>query len=330
MVLDGQLKNTIPFETINLCDKVKPHSLTVLFAGLSQYWLNSSIQHEVEIKITHLYSMALQNGYPFFALIFAEILGKISQNSADYIPIIDRLRNETGMIPILPILEPEEPWKRSLHALIHATTLQQDPVQTVRLAWMIDFDKGNLEINPREQKLAPSGEWSKGRPLSLARLASPGNLSSLSIHDRKICVAIEKVLHPETHTVSYRLDMDRALVAMIGHPLLFLSASPTTPVEFIAGEPELLVEEYGNQLHIRFAQTITSDNVTVFQETPTRFKIITINDNHRRIAQITGKDGLTVPIEASDQVLTAIGNISSFMTVHSAIAADVSLSLIHI
>ena len=325
MVLDGQLKNTIPNETISLGDKEKPHSLTVLFAGLCQYWLNSSIQHEVEIKITHLYSIALQNGYLFFALIFAEILGKISQNSTDYLPFIDRLRKETGIIPVIPILEPEEPWKRSLHALIHATTIQQDPVQTIRLAWMIELDKGNLEINPREQKLALSGEWSKGRPLSLARLASPCNLNSLSIHDRKICNAIEKILHPETHGVSYRLDMDRALMAMIGHPLLFLSASPTTPVEFIAGEPELLVEEYGNQLHIRFAQSITSDNVTVFQETPTRFKIITINDNHRRIAQITGKDGLTVPIEASDQVLTAIGNISSFMTVHSAIAADVSM-----
>ncbi len=31
---------------------------------------------------------------------------------------------------------------------------------------------------------------------------------------------------------------------------------------------------------------------------------------------------MTVPLSASEQVLTAIGNISSFMTVHSAIAAD--------
>jgi SNF2 family DNA or RNA helicase len=325
MALDGQLKNTIPGENISFGEDESPHSLTVLFAGLCQYWLNSSIQPEVEKKITHLYSTALQNGYLFFALIFAEILGKISHSTPDYLPVIDELRKETGIISLISILEPEEPWKRSLQALIHATAIHQDPTQTIRMVWMIEFEKGNLVISPREQKLTPTREWSKGRPLSLARLASPQNLSYLSIQDRKICVAIEKILHPDTRGASYRLDMNKALIAMIGHPLLFLSASPTTPVEFIAGEPELLVEEWGSQLHIRFAQSITSDNVTVFQETPTRFKIITINDNHRRIAQITGKNGLTVPIEASEQVLTAIGNISSFMTVHSAIATDRSM-----
>jgi SNF2 family DNA or RNA helicase len=109
---------------------------------------------------------------------------------------------------------------------------------------------------------------------------------------------------------------------MINHPLLFLTQSPTSSVEFIIGEPELLVEERGGQLHIRFAQAVTKNSITVFQETPTRFKIIAINDNHRRIAQITGPDGLSVPLSASEQVLTAIGNISSYMTVHSAIAAD--------
>ncbi len=116
--------------------------------------------------------------------------------------------------------------------------------------------------------------------------------------------------------------MDKALLAMIGHPNLYLAESPLTPVEFVAGEPELFVEERGDNLHICFAHPITSDNINYYSETPTRVKIININDNHRRIAQITGKDGITVPMAASEQVLTAIGNISSFMTVHSAIAVD--------
>ena len=326
MVLDGQLKNTIPDGDLSLGEDENPHSLTVLFVGLCQYWLNSSIQPEVEERIISLYVAALQNGYLFFALIFAEILGKIAEKKDEYLPVIEDLREKTGIIPLITILEPEEPWKRSLQALIHATATQNGPAHAIRMAWMVEFHKGDLTITPREQKLAPSGEWSKGRPISLARLASSESLTYLSVQDRKICLAIEKSLHPETRSAGYKLDMDKALVAMIGHPHLFLSSSPTTPVEFIAGEPELLVQERGNQLHIRFAQTISSDNVTIYQETPTRFKVITINDNHRRIAQITGKDGLTVPIEASEQVLTAIGNISSFMTVHSAIATDASMN----
>jgi len=57
------------------------------------------------------------------------------------------------------------------------------------------------------------------------------------------------------------------------------------------------------------------------------------------VAEITGREGLRVPLEASRQVLDAIGNIASFMTVHSSIdvgmsAQDVSIveadSTIHI
>ena len=73
---------------------------------------------------------------------------------------------------------------------------------------------------------------------------------------------------------------------------------------------------------IRFAQPITADNYSIFHETPTRIKIISINDKHREIARQIGKDGLVVPVSASEHVLKLIGNSSSFMTVHSAIAGD--------
>jgi len=324
MVLDDEVHTAMSAGTPSIGEADEVHSLTILFAALCQYWLNSSVQPEIEKKIAVLYAKALKNGFFFFALVFAEILEKISDNAAEYTSIAHQLRQETRILSLIAVMEPEEPWKRSLQALIQATATQKDSAQAIRMAWMVEFERGVVSINPREQKLAPSGEWSKGRPLSLARLADANTLPYLNVQDRKICLAIEKILNPDTRAIGYKLDMDKALIAMIGHPHLYLSNSPSSPVEFIAGEPELLVQERGNHLHIRFAQSITSDNVTVFRETPTRFKIITINDNHRRIAQITGKDGLTVPLEASDQVLTAIGNISSFMTVHSAIAADAS------
>ncbi len=186
---------------------------------------------------------------------------------------------------------------------------------------MVEYTNGQMQISPKEQKRNQAGNWSKGRPISLSRLYS-GKLPYLSVQDRKISATIQKKVNSETHGISYHFDMDKTLPAMINHVLLFFNKSPATPVEFVSGEPELLVEERGSQLHIRFAQDVTENNITIYQETPTRYKIIEINDNHRRISQITGKEGLIVPIEASEQVLTAIGNISSFMTVHSAIAAD--------
>lgn len=300
------------------------HSLTLLIAGLCQYWLNSSIQPELENIFRTSLTRARANGYNLMALGFAEILEKISHEKKELLEILGELRQNTSLISLVALLEPEEPWKRSLQALINATVDRSATEQAMdtRLVWMVEYKNRKITVHPREQKQTATGEWSKGKPLSLARLYDSEKLKYLSLQDRKICRAILRKHNQETHSTSYSFNMEKLLINMVGHPQLFLAKSPTTPVEFVAGEPELLVEERGDQLHICFAQSITDGNISLFQETPTRFKVITINENHRRIAQITGKNGLVVPKEASEQVLTAIGNISSFMTVHSAIAVD--------
>lgn len=321
--LQARSNNTLPSEEMGFQKDEKPHSLTILFTALCQYWLNSSLQPDVKEQVDTLYHQALANDFHFFTLNLAAILAGTGHDTEENNSVVSHLQEKTGLFPLINVLKSEEPWKRNLQALIQVTSSQQvyNPSHGERLIWMVDDSKGKMQISPKEQKLNPSGSWSKGRPISLSRLYS-GKLAYLTIQDRKISTSIQKKVNPETHGVSYTFDMDKALPAMINHPLLFLAKSPVTPVEFVAGEPELLVEERGSQLRIRFSQQISDDNITVFHETPTRYKIIEINDNHRRIAQITGKNGLTVPIEASEQVLTAIGNISSFMTVHSAIAAD--------
>lgn len=324
LVIQGQRSSSVPQELLRLSAQKQQHSLTLLFTGLAQYWLNSSLQSELEKMLRLQLYRAKNNGYNLIALGFAEILEKISHEKSELEETLTELRRTTPIISLLSILEPEEPWKRSLQALIHATvdSDEGEASQDTRLAWMVEYKNGRINVSPREQKQGPTGEWSRGKPLSLGRLHESDKLHYLSLQDRKICRTIKRNHNPETHSTSYSFDMEKLLVNMVGHPLLFMAKAPATPVEFIAGEPELLVEESGDQLHIRFAQSITEGNVTVYQETPTRFKIISIQENHRRIAQITGKDGLTVPKEASEHVLTAIGNISSFMTVHSAIAVD--------
>ncbi|WP_419176959.1 DEAD/DEAH box helicase [Desulfosediminicola sp.] len=322
-VMSSHLNAVAPDEEPAIDDVTQLSSLSAVFAGLCQYWLNSAIDPELENFIVDSYTRAKENGYQLFASIFTELLAKTLHASDEYQEARARIEQELGIIPLLSILEPEEPWKRSLEALIHATTTaKEEPQKTVRLIWLIDVNGNTAQLSPREQKLLPTGNWSKGRPVSLSRLYQSSKLTFLTPQDRKICNAIKKIQNAETQGVNYNFDIDKALLAMIGHPLLFLGHSPTTPVELISGEPELLVEERGDLLHICFAQPITADNIALYKETPTRIKVIRISDNHRRIAQITGKDGLTVPKSASEHVLTAIGNISSFMTVHSAIATD--------
>jgi len=309
--------------TIDLSENPEPHSISVLFASLAQYWLNASLEPGVESVVRNYYLQAQENNYLFCSFILAELLSRITNDSSRYEESAKEISESTGLVSFLDILEPEEPWKRSLQALINisSTADQHSPEQDIRLAWLVTYENGVVTVNPREQKRSAEGLWSKGRPVSLARLHGTVKHSFLTLQDRKICMSIRKEESGDSQP-RYTLDTEKLLPALVGHPLLFLAHSPLTPVEFVSGEPELLVEERNELLHVRFSLPITSDNVTLLQETPTRFKVVRINENHRRISQITGQNGLTVPIEASEQVLTAIGNISSFMTVHSAIAAD--------
>ena len=299
-----------------------PSAVTVLFGALIQYWLTGTLEPDMEEAAQSCCRQADDHGYTMFVVILSRLLHQLQSDEGLELPVASDSTTEV-LRPFVDLIVPEEPWKRSLQALINVSSnaVQDYKDQDRRLIWLIGYENETLTVRPREQRLSDDGTWSRGRPISLARLHESSRMVFLTLQDRKICVAIRKTDSGEAQP-NYSFDRDKLLLALVGHPLLFLSDYPTTPIDFITGEPELLVENRGEELHINFALPVSGENIMLVRETQTRFKVVRINDNHRRIAAITGKTGLTVPVEASEEVLTAIGNISSFMTVHSAIGVD--------
>jgi SNF2 family DNA or RNA helicase len=320
-LIDSRLHQKNQPREIDLPDSFPPSAVTVLVGALTQYWLTGGLEQDMKTAVQAFCRKAAENDYGLFSLLFSALLEKTASSAGDP-PILSPPGSE-ALRPFIDLIEPEEPWKRSLQALISVSSsaVQEYKDQGRRLIWLIGYENEIFTIRPREQKLADDGSWSRGRPISLARLHETSRLPFLSLQDRKICLAIRKTESGESQP-HYSFNQEKLLPALVGHPLLFLHDHPNTPVDFIAGEPELLVENRGEELHINFALPVSGDNIMLVRETLTRFKIVKITDSHRRIAAITGRAGLTVPIEASEEVLTAIGNISSFMTVHSAIGAD--------
>ena len=320
-LIENRLHQKNQPEEILLPESPPPSAVTLLFGALTQYWLAGSLEPEMEKVVKDACHRAAEHHYGLFTLMFHELLKESAPSTPD--APIDPSPDSVLLHPFVDLIEPEEPWKRSLQALINisSSAVQEYQDQDRRLIWLIGYENEILTVRPREQRLSDDGNWSRGRPISLARLHESSGLTFLSLQDRKICLAIRKTDSGESQP-HYSFNQQKLLLALVGHPLLFLHDHPTTPVDFITGEPELLVENRGDELHINFALPVSGDTIMLVRETLTRFKVVRINDNHRRIAAITGKTGLTVPIEASEEVLTAIGNISSFMTVHSAIGAD--------
>lgn len=299
--------------------KEEDRSLTTLISILCLHWMGVEIPVEFQQALAKLHRRAEENGFLWLAMEAAELLATVDETHKELMPRAEKMRRQLGCRTITHIISPDESWKQSLQELIRVTRAARGIEQTIRLCWLVRFVDNMLLLTPKEQKRSSSGQWSKGRTVGLNRLAEQGAFEYLSEQDLEICSALEQVGDSSGKNGGFVFNMEKALPAIVGHPNVFLEKSQQIPVELVAGEPELVVESQGDSLFIHFVRDIGEGDVVVWQETPTRYRIVGITDEHRRVAEITGRNGLRVPVAASGQVLDAIGNIASFMTVHSAI-----------
>ena len=294
-------------------------SLTSLIALLSLYWMGVELPADFQDKLLSLHRRALESGFLWVAMESAELIFALNPSRTDMHETAHDLAERLQCRFLTHIAEPNAPWKQSLQELIEVASRIRAPERSTRLCWLVDHVANTLELTPREQKRLAAGGWTKGRGIALQRLLLDRDLDYLTGQDRTICTALAAREEHRDGNGKPAFDPGKALLALVGHPLVFLRRSPQTPVEIVAGEPELMVERRGESLFIHFSQDIGEGPVAVWPETPTRFRIIRIEEEHRKVAEITGRDGLLVPLAASRQLLDAIGDIASFMTVHSTI-----------
>jgi SNF2 family DNA or RNA helicase len=142
------------------------------------------------------------------------------------------------------------------------------------------------ELEPREQKRDAQGAWTRGRAISLKRLAEEGQtLDFLTAQDLQAAHTIAGRRYYGSSTIRFEIEVNKALAALVGHPLLFWMDSPGTRVELLPGEPELRVTKHDDSVHIALAPSLEDahGDVVVSRETPTRLRLVHVNEEHRRI-----------------------------------------------
>ncbi|MBW4418907.1 MAG: DEAD/DEAH box helicase [Myxacorys californica WJT36-NPBG1] len=318
------LNPSVPFHT-------DEHSLETLFSALCVYWMDAAIaKKRLPNVLEPLYQAARTSGYHWIALETAELLSRLKPRSIDQTEIAAwRQTNET---PLVDLVRSQEPWELCLNAL---TSLHKEPSASnhgaagnQRLVWFITFYPSGCLIQPREQKQNANGTWGKGRPIALKRLSvKPSDFEYLTPQDLRVCAQIESYYSAGYYGKTDYKFGDRAIVELIGHPLVFWEETPTIRVDIVKGEPELLVRK-GKQdrLILEFSPPIKGDrDILLIKETPTRIKVIEIEPEHRRIADIIGKQNrLEVPTAAKERVLAAINAVSGIVTVQSDIGGGVA------
>jgi superfamily II DNA or RNA helicase len=315
-----------------IASNTEHNSLETLFSALCLYWIDvSSAKKRLPKLLEPFYQQAVTSNYHWLAMETAELLSRLKPRST-YNTQAAVLREDIGIESIVDLIRPQEPWELCLNALANLQKQPEAPVTSeseLRLVWFITFYSCKCILQPREQKMSAKGVWSKGRPLSLKRLSENlGEFDYLTPQDVRVCAYIE-TYHDMSYgyygKADYRFN-EKAISALIGHPLVFWEDSPTTRVEIVKGEPELLVKKKGlDQLTLEFFPKLQQNqDIFAIKETPTRIKVIEINAEHRRISEIIGKENrLSVPATASERVLVAINAIARIVTVHSDIGGDV-------
>ncbi len=299
------------------------NSLQTLLCSLCLYWMDTDdAKKRLPNILEPLYRRSLASGHHWLAMESAELLSRLKPSS-NYKKQAQALREDNDMHTIVDIIQPQEAWEMCLNALANLQREPQiagKPQSELRLAWFITFYPSKCVLQPKEQKVNAKGEWSKGRPIALKRLSSGlAEFDYVTPQDMRICSCIEAYSEGYYGKVDYMFN-EKAILSLIGHPLVFWENTPNIRVEIVKGEPELLVKkEKQGRLTLEFSPKITeSQSVLQIKETPTRIKVIEITAEHRRIAEIIGKDNkLNVPAIAEKQVLAAINAVSGIVTVHS-------------
>src|SRR5579883_2292383 len=309
------------------------NSLETLFFALCHYWVDADrAKKHLPRVLEELYQQAVTSGYHWLAMESAQLLSRLKPNSS-YDIQAEILGEDIGVESIVDLMQPQESWEMCLKALANIKKEPSAPVKAqeqLRLAWFITFYPSKCVLQPREQKVNAKGVWSKGRPIALKRLSGNlGEFDYLTPQDIRVCSCIETF---NTYDYGYYGKTEytfnvRAICALIGHPFVFWEDAPNTRVEIVKGEPELIVKKgKRDRLTLEFSPKLEPlQNILFVKETPTRLKVIEISTEHRRIAEIIGKENrLLVPATAEKQVLAAINAVCGIVTVHSDIGGGLA------
>lgn len=296
--------------------------LAAFFHLLASYWFDGTLGDEEIDLLSRVFIQSKKGEFGWVARQCAEMLCETEGSTPLRAGFMETFDRDSGAGSILSLISVEEPWAKSLKALqameFTGRGAQEEDCQK-RLIWLLEYrEDGRVQLHAVEQTAA-GGTWSRGRRVSLKRLSTGQGLEYLGPQDHRLraCVRRRTEMYSEE---AHELDVSRALPALVGHPLVFLKDAPHVPVEVVEGVPDLSVRKTPRGFHVAFRTTVARGGAVLVRETPTRFKVVRISDEHFRIAEILGPGGLHVPREGLEDLLGAMRKVSKIVTVHSDIA----------
>jgi len=297
-------------------------------------WLGLFILHRYDAnpdvkpylgKAMQQYCLARSNGLQWLAAELGELLAVLDPSQQGLAESAREFQAGSGYTLLVSRVCREAPWERALNAIgnmvTRAVSVKENADGESRLAWFLRETPGyfpGFQLEVREQKRAAGGSWSKGKVLSLKKLAEQASGGAyLSDQDRRIASHITVDRLTRSHELS-----ERGWLALVGHPRGYDAVSGGS-LELAGGEPELRVSRSpkGDSIRLEFWPRLKQETGLVLcRDGFNRIKIIEIKPEHRRLAEIVGA-GISAPAEAQERIAESLGVVASLVTIHSDIGS---------
>ncbi|MEL6823182.1 MAG: hypothetical protein AAFP70_15590, partial [Calditrichota bacterium] len=222
-------------EYLHQIDATEKDVFSNLLRSLILFWFFPEDLKQHHYELESCFHKSGRSGYRWLEMEFAVLLHQSGFENARVKLVAETAANELGMVSLVHLVSQSSAWERRLNALqvlSEANTIEQPPPSSERLVYFVSyFDDEGLILQPRLQKLSKNGTWSKGRSVSLAKLAN-GEPECMTEQDH----AIARTIHYGRGYYGYeelRMNSAASALAAAGHPLLFMAESPLQPVEII-------------------------------------------------------------------------------------------------
>ncbi|MFW5730749.1 MAG: DEAD/DEAH box helicase [Desulfonatronovibrionaceae bacterium] len=295
------------------------------FQLLSLYWLGRNPGQQRMKSMVACVKKAHRAGYAFFAVQAARLLDRLGEKGP--LKALPEKYLQNFPFALADLIQPKQSWELTLDSLKNlvsagsgASTAPGE--NSRRLAWRLVPVGPTYRLEPREQKMTKSGNWSKGREVSLYRLIfDQEDFDYLSEHDRRVCAAMASGMHNyHAHTLVDSYSINQSLLAAAGHPLVFWEHDLTHPVDVQLREPVLQVLEESQGIRLCLNPFPDMNNpLSVFKEGSHTLVLIHFSEAHLKAATLLGAKGLKVPEKAKQKVVESVEQVASLLTVHSSI-----------
>jgi superfamily II DNA or RNA helicase len=297
-------------------------TINTLIRALALYWLAGSEDDAYTDILRSICQKAHAAGYRLIEAEAAALLGV--RGSVPHAERAAVLYREIGTTPVHMVLTREEPWERTLAAVLDLfesgeAAKSAAPPNAVRLVWLLSWQGDECLLRPVEQRRIARGGWSVGKNVALSRLhAEAGRMDFLTPQDLRACGAIRK--HGGHHRWDREylaFDNDILLPALVGHPCVFLDGVRETRVEIVRGELELAVVTGKRGAMLALSPEIDGPAaIKVVREGPTRIRIYELGSRGVKLAALLGR-GMRFPTAGAEKVRRVLAAAASTMTVRS-------------